>query len=169
MVQSWKSIAYWSLCCWNWVQVKKMHKNPICEWQLHIEFLLHSVELRKQIQTTKSSNSIGLKQKFSGLHVGLFCWTLKIMVHFHYSFEILTNVLNLITQLTIGSLKLSKKNNSDHQIKQFHWSIIRLSVHSWKAAGRVWRGEVGGWDFLHFFLVLNAFSSCSHVILKRFP
>jgi len=80
------------------------------------------------------------------------------MVHFHYSFEILTNVLNLITQLTIGSLKLSKKNNSDHQIKQFHWSIIRLSVHSWKAAGSIWRGEVGGGIFCIFFL----FSMRSH-------
>jgi hypothetical protein len=39
--------------------------------------------------------------------------------HFHQYFKILTNLLNLITHLTISSLNICKKKNSDHQIQRF--------------------------------------------------
>ncbi len=67
---------------------------------------------RKQIQTTKSSNCIGLKknlqaytQPYSAEH-----WKLLVsFYHFHWSSRIPTNLPNPITHLIVTSLEITKK------------------------------------------------------------
>jgi len=44
---------------------------------------------------------------------------IEIMIHvshLHWSSKILTNLPNSLTRLTLGSRKITKKNNLDHQI-----------------------------------------------------
>jgi hypothetical protein len=81
----------------------------------------------KQIQTTKSSSLHWPKEKEnSGLRTTLtFSWTLKKVMplhHFHWYFKLLTNLSNPGTHLIVSSLKITKIQNSNHQIQQFHWS-----------------------------------------------
>jgi hypothetical protein len=99
MVQSWKGIAYWSLLLLELSPSEKSAQEPEM-WIAITHWILTPLGVTKEA-------------KIFRLTCRLIDWTLKIMVHFyhfHYSFEILTNVLNLITQLTIGLAHLMMLN-----------------------------------------------------------
>ncbi len=118
------------------------------------------------------------------LHITLFCWTLKIIYHFHGSSKILTILPNPITHLTTSSHKITKNkiqttkssNFDDYNISskisstsetltnfpcliggtfKYLWSFRKLSMQT---------SSIGGhWNFQRWVLIKQSWDHLSKI------
>jgi hypothetical protein len=117
------------LCQYHWKTVEGVKAGPKDRVTSQITLLTLTFtqdNFKNKFRPPNPVAPLAKRKRNSGLHTTLiFCWTLKKVIplyHFHWYFKLLTNLSNTVTHLIVSSLKITKIQNSNHQIQQFHWS-----------------------------------------------